>query len=82
MLEHLTNGVIPQGIHRVVADPDQPGDRYSVVQFCHPTPWTILDPVPSCITPDTPQRFSPIAASHLLRQVLFDINLVEDGRRV
>lgn len=82
MLEHLTNGVIPQGIHRVVADPDQPGDRYSVVQFCHPTPWTILNPVASCVTPDTPQRFAPIAAADLLAQVLYDINLVEAAGRV
>jgi isopenicillin N synthase-like dioxygenase len=82
MLEHLTNGVIPQGIHRVVADPDQPGERYSVVQFCHPTPWTILSPVPSCITPDNPQRFAPIEAGDLLDLVLYNINLVEDARRV
>jgi isopenicillin N synthase-like dioxygenase len=82
MLEHLTNGVIPQGIHRVVADADQPGDRYSVVQFCHPTPWTVLSPVPSCITPDNPQRFAPIEAGNMLDQVLYDINLVEDARRV
>ncbi len=82
MLEHLTNGVIPQGIHRVVADPEQPGDRYSVVQFCHPTPWTILNPVPSCIGPDRPQRFSAIEAGDLLDQVLYDINLVEQARRV
>ncbi|MEL7208826.1 MAG: 2OG-Fe(II) oxygenase family protein, partial [Actinomycetota bacterium] len=82
MLEHITNGLVPQGIHRVVADPDQPGDRYSVVQFCHPTPWTILDPVASCISSEHPQRFAPIAASDLLSQVLYDINLVEEARRV
>ncbi len=82
MLEHVTNGVIGQGIHRVVADPGHPGDRYSVVQFCHPTPWTILAPVPTCITPDNPQRFAPIEAGDLLDQVLYDINLVEDARRV
>jgi isopenicillin N synthase-like dioxygenase len=82
MLERITNALIPQGIHRVVADPDQPGDRYSVVQFCHPTPWTILDPVASCITPDNRQRFAPIEAGDLLDQVLYDINLVEEARRV
>jgi isopenicillin N synthase-like dioxygenase len=82
MLEHVTNGVVPQGIHRVVADPDQPGDRYSVVQFCHPAPWTILSPVPSCISPENPQRFAPIEAGDLLAQVLYDINLVESARRV
>ncbi len=82
MLEHITNGVIPSGIHRVVADPDQPGDRYSVVQFLHPTPWTTLTPVASCITPENPQRFAPIGADDRLDQVLWEINLVEDGRRV
>ena len=82
MLEHITNGVIPSGIHRVVADPEQPGDRYSVVQFCHPTPWTILSPVPSCITPEHPQRFAPIEAGDRLDQVLWEINLVEQGRRL
>lgn len=82
MLEHVTNGVIPQGIHRVVADPDQPGDRISVVQFCHPTPWTVLTPVPSCISADNPQRFAPITAANRLDQVLYEINLIEDARRV
>ncbi len=82
MLEHITNGLIPGGWHRVVADPDEPGERYSVVQFCHPTPWTILNPVASCITPENPQRFAPIEAGDKLDQVLYEINLVEDGRRV
>lgn len=82
MLEHLTNGRIPQGMHRVIADPDEPGERYSVVQFCHPTPWTILSPVPSCISEEHPQRFGAIEAGDMLDQVLYEINLVEDGRRV
>lgn len=82
MLEHLTNGRVPQGIHRVVADQAQPGDRYSVVQFCHPTPWTILTPVVSCVSAETPQRFAAIEAGDLLDQVLFDINLVEEARRL
>lgn len=82
MLEHITNGTIPSGWHRVVADPDQPGDRYSVVQFCHPKPSTILSPVPSCISAETPQRFAPIEAGDRLQEVLFEINLVEDARRV
>lgn len=80
MLEIITNGTIPPGIHRVVAEPGQAGDRYSVVQFCHPTPWTILAPVASCTTPETPQRFAPIAAADALDLVLWDINLIEDGR--
>lgn len=82
MLEQVTNGVIPTGIHRVMADPAQPGDRYSVVQFCHPTPWTILSPVASCVTAEHPQRFGAIEAGDRLDEVLWEINLIEDGRRV
>ena len=80
MLEVVTNGVIEPGIHRVVAAPGQSGDRYSVVQFCHPTPWTVLSPVASTVTPETPQRFSPIAAADALDLVLYEINLIEDAR--
>ena len=82
MLDRISNGLIPTGIHQVVADPDAPGDRYSVVQFCHPTPWASLAPLPSCITPENPQRHLPVDAGSLLDQVLWEINLVEDGRRV
>jgi hypothetical protein len=64
----------------VVASPDQPGERYSVVQFCHPTPWTILSPVATCVTPAHPQRFAPIAAADALDLVLYEINLIEDAR--
>lgn len=76
MLEIITNGTIAPGIHRVVAAEGQAGERYSVVQFCHPTPWTILAPVASCITAETPQRFAPIAASDALDLVLYEINLI------
>jgi isopenicillin N synthase-like dioxygenase len=81
MLEVITNGTIAPGIHRVVAEPGQSGDRYSVVQFAHPTPWTILSPVASCVTPETPQRFAPIAAADALDLVLYEINLIEDARQ-
>ena len=82
MLERITNGIIPIGWHRVVASPGYEGERYSVVQFCHPRPWTILQPVPSCITPENPQRFSAISAADALDEVIYQINLVEDARRV
>ena len=82
MLERLTNGRIPVGWHRVVADPAYEGERYSVVQFCHPRPWTVLQPVPSCCTPDQPQRFSAISAADALAEVLYQINMVDDARRV
>ena len=82
MLERLTNGQIPIGWHRVVAAPGYEGERYSVVQFCHPRPWTILSPVPSCCTPEHPQRFAAVSAADALDEVLYEINLVEDARRV
>ena len=82
MLERLTNGMIPTGVHRVVADPSFSGERYSVVQFCHPTPWTLLNPLASCVTPEHPQRFSGMVAADALDLVLYEINLVETARRV
>jgi isopenicillin N synthase-like dioxygenase len=82
MLERLTNGVIPVGWHRVVASPDFEDERYSVVQFCHPRPWTVLAPVASCCTPDTPQRFEAITAADALDEVLYEINMIETARRV
>jgi hypothetical protein len=54
----------------------------SIVQFCHPTPWTILSPLPSCINEAHPQRYAPITAADRLDQVLWEINLIEDNRRV
>ncbi len=82
MLERLTNGVIPTGIHRVVNAPGYTGERYSVVQFCHPTPWTLLSPLSSCITADNPQRFSGMVSADALDLVLYEINLIETARRV
>jgi isopenicillin N synthase-like dioxygenase len=82
MLERLTNGLIPRGVHRVVATPGFTGERHSVVQFCHPTPWTILTPLASCITSEHPQRFEAMEAGDALDLVLYEINLIEDARRV
>ncbi|NNC79218.1 MAG: isopenicillin N synthase family oxygenase [Acidimicrobiales bacterium] len=78
MLERLTNGAIPPGTHQVVGDPEEPGERLSVVQFCHPTPWTLLTPVASCVTSDNPQRFGGISAGDALEKVLWEINLIAD----
>jgi len=82
MLERMTNGVLPTGVHRVVAAPGLAGQRYSVVQFCHPTPWTLLTPVASCISPEHPQRHSAMVSADALDMVLYEINLVETARRV
>jgi isopenicillin N synthase-like dioxygenase len=82
MLERLSNGVITSGIHRVVSSEGQQGDRYSVVQFAHPTPWTVLAPMAPTVTADNPLRYSAIAASDSLDKVLWDINLTENGSRL
>jgi len=76
MLERLANGSIPAGRHRVVAVPgDVDTDRLSVVHFCHPTPWTVLAPLPTCCGPDDPPRHLPVSAADLLDQTLWEINL-------
>jgi isopenicillin N synthase-like dioxygenase len=83
MLERLTNGVIPVGWHRVMAsEAGAATERYSVVQFCHPRPWTVLAPLSTCCTAENPQRFSAITAADALDEVIYQINLVEDARRV
>jgi isopenicillin N synthase-like dioxygenase len=82
MLERLTNGIIPAGVHRVVApagDGDgAAADRYSVVQFCHPAPWFVLAPLSSCVSPERPLRYGAIEAGALLDRVLWEINLIRD----
>lgn len=80
MLEHLTNGLIPTGIHRVAAK--GPEERFSVVQFCHPTPWTMLSPIPTCVTPENPLRYPTVMVSDRLDQVIWEINMAESGRRL
>ncbi|WP_216905263.1 2-oxoglutarate and iron-dependent oxygenase domain-containing protein [Synechococcus sp. CCY 0621] len=79
MLERLSNGRIPTGWHRVLAPAGATDERHSVVQFCHARPWTILAPVPSCCGPDHPQRYSAIRAADALEEVLYRINLLENG---
>ncbi len=82
MLEHITNGTVPAGWHRVMADPTQSADRLSVVQFCHPRPSTILAPVPSTVTAERPCRYEAVSAEDRLAEVIWEINLLPDARRV
>jgi isopenicillin N synthase-like dioxygenase len=89
MLERLTNGLIPAGVHRVVANAPgdastasgRGGDRYSVVQFCHPAPWFVLSPLPSCVDADHPLRYGAIEAGALLDRVLYEIGLIRADER-
>ncbi|QVL54239.1 MAG: isopenicillin N synthase family oxygenase [Cyanobium sp. M30B3] len=76
MLERLSNGRIPTGWHRVVAPAGSSGARLSVVQFCHPTPSTVLNPLASCIDGENPQRYAALLAADALEDVLYRINLL------
>jgi isopenicillin N synthase-like dioxygenase len=76
MLERLSNGRLPSGWHRVIAPAGAPLERYSVVQFCHPRPSTILCPLASCCQQPTPQRFAGVSAADALEDVLFRIKLL------
>jgi isopenicillin N synthase-like dioxygenase len=76
MLERLTNGRIPAGRHRVVAPAGEVGDRYSVVQFCHPAPWFQLAPLQSCVDDSHPVRYGTIEAGAMLDRVLYEIGLI------
>jgi isopenicillin N synthase-like dioxygenase len=77
MLERISNGRIPAGVHRVVADDGAPvGERFSVVQFCHPAPWFVLAPLASCVDDEHPLRYGAIEAGALLDRVLYEIGLI------
>jgi isopenicillin N synthase-like dioxygenase len=76
MLERLSNGRIPAGVHRVIAGPGSASERFSVVQFCHPAPWFALSPLPTCVDEAHPLRFGTIEAGALLDRVLYDIGLI------
>jgi hypothetical protein len=42
----------------------------------------MLAPVETCCTADNPQRYSVVSAADALDEVLYQINLIEDARRV
>jgi isopenicillin N synthase-like dioxygenase len=77
MLERLSNGSIPSGWHRVAAVPGSSGSdgRLSVVQFCHPSGWTVLEPLATCVDEAHPQRYAGIRAGDLLARVVWDLGL-------
>lgn len=45
VMERLTGGLMPAVFHRVTALSGQDYGRLSIVQFCHPAPWTVLTPL-------------------------------------
>ena len=82
MLEVLSNGVIPPGIHRVVADPDL--RRRALQRRAVLPPHAVDDPVAAAVVLHArdPQRYGAIEAGDKLDEVLYQINLIEDARRV
>jgi len=78
MLQRLTNNVLPSTSHRVVNP--APGrahlPRYSIPFFLHFAPDFLIETLPSCITPDNPNRYpTPITAQDFLYERLREIRL-------
>ena len=72
MLDRLSNGLVPAGVHRVT--PAEPGrERFSLAQFCHPAPWTVLAPLHSTVTAEHPQRYGAVQAADLLDRTVWQI---------
>jgi isopenicillin N synthase-like dioxygenase len=78
MLQRYTNHVYPSTTHRVV---NPPGDaarqpRYSTPFFLHPNPDFVIDVLPSCVTPENPNRYpEAITAQGYLEERLREIKL-------
>ncbi|MEU1624752.1 2-oxoglutarate and iron-dependent oxygenase domain-containing protein [Streptomyces sp. NPDC020096] len=76
VLERLTGGLARAAVHRVVAAPGQRGGRLSIVQFCHPAPWTVLTPL-SVRGEQEAARFPTLTADDLFQRTMFRINRLE-----
>ncbi len=78
MLQRLTNHVLPSTTHRVVnPTPERAGKpRYSMPFFQHFNSDFPIATLPSCITPNNPNRYPvPISADDYLQERLAEINL-------
>jgi isopenicillin N synthase-like dioxygenase len=78
MLQRLTNHVLPSTTHRVrnpsAARAHLP--RYSIPFFLHFAPDYLIKTLPSCVTPDNPDRYAtPITAQDFLMERLREIRL-------
>ena len=78
MLQRLTNHVLPSTTHRVVnpAPERRHTPRYSTPFFLHFAPDYLIETLPSCVTPDNPDRDPvPITANDYLDERLAEIRL-------
>lgn len=76
-LDRLTNGFARAAVHRVVARPGQSEGRLSIVQFCHPAPWTTLTPLRVPDAESAPQRFATLTADELFQRTMYRINRLD-----
>lgn len=76
VLERLTGGAVPAAFHRVVAAPGQEAGRLSIVQFCHPAPWTVLTPIEQ----PGAGRFPTLTAGDLFDRTMYRINRLDAAR--
>jgi len=78
MLQRLTNNVLRSTTHRVVNPAPERAHlpRYSIPFFLHFAPDYLIETLPSCITPDNPNRYpEPITAQAFLYERLREIRL-------
>jgi isopenicillin N synthase-like dioxygenase len=78
MLQRLTNNRLPSTSHRVVNPPPERRGmpRYSTPYFLHFRPDFLIQTLPSCVTPQRPDRYpEPITADAYLRERLREIRL-------
>lgn len=78
MLQRLTNHVLPSTTHRVVNPSPARAHlpRYSIPFFLHFAPDYVIETLPSCVTPDNPNRHpAPITAQDYLYERLREIRL-------
>lgn len=80
VLERLTNGFARAALHRVVAAPEQHGGRLSIVQFCHPAPWTVLTPLRGEDIDDAP-RYATLTADDVFQRTMYRINRLDTAPR-
>ena len=79
MLQRLTNHVLPSTTHRVINPTPERArfPRYSIPFFLHFAPDYLIKTLPSCITPDNPNRYpAPITAQDYLMERLREIRLM------
>lgn len=79
VLDRLTNGLARAAVHRVVAPPGQREGRLSIVQFCHPAPWTTLTPLRVPGAEEGPQRFATLTADELFQRTMYRIRRLDSA---